>query len=262
MRFRPSALRRALNIDTVRQHVGEGELELPAIQAVESGIIRFIDTRSGLSGVWDAEFDRLPKSAGTTVGLTRIDHIAQSMDYSDMLSWSLFYTSLFNVQKKPVIDVIDPGGIVRSQVIESEDSGLRLTLNGAETDRTLAGRFVAGQSGSAVQHVAFETSDIFASARALRDLNFQSLPIPANYYDDVAARFGLSAAQRADLQALNILYDEDDGQRFYQLYSQPFGDGFFFEIVERQDGYGGYGAMNAPFRTAALRRHLTGAIAA
>ncbi|MBC7312706.1 MAG: hypothetical protein H5U11_09450, partial [Rhizobium sp.] len=32
-------------------------------------------------------------------------------------------------------------------------------------------------------------------------------------------------------------------------------EGFFFEIVERR-GYQGYGAANAIFRIAALRRHL------
>ena len=43
---------------------------------------------------------------------------------------------------------------------------------------------------------------------------------------------------------------------YYQLYSRPYGDGFFFEIVQRQSGYTGYGAANAPYRTAALRRLL------
>ncbi len=83
--------------------------------------------------------------------------------------------------------------------------------------------------------------------------------MPSNYYDDIAARFGLGASDRAKLKKLNILYDEEGGQRFYQLYSQPYASGLFVEIVEREGGYTGYGAMNAPFRTAALRRHLSNA---
>ena len=35
------------------------------------------------------------------------------------------------------------------------------------------------------------------------------------------------------LRAANILYDRDEGGEFFQLYSQTFGEGFFFEIVER-----------------------------
>ena len=180
----------------------------------------------------------------------------KSMDYDEMLSWSLFYTSLFDLEKRPVVDVVDPGGIVRSQVIEAPDKALRLTLNGAETDRTIAGRFIAERLGSAVQHIAFGTENIFETARRLGGLGFESLPIPSNYYDDAVARLGLSDEERASLEGSNILVDEDNEQRFYQLYSQPYGDGFFFEIVQRSEGYVGYGAPNAPYRTAAIRRML------
>ncbi|MXX88799.1 MAG: hypothetical protein F4213_15580 [Boseongicola sp. SB0677_bin_26] len=55
------------------------------------------------------------------------------------------------------------------------------------------------------------------------------------------------------LRERRILYDEDDSGQFFQLYSRPYGDGFF-EIVERRQGYGGYGAANAPFRAAAMKR--------
>ena len=55
---------------------------------------------------------------------------------------------------------------------------------------------------------------------------------------------------------LNILYDRDEHGEYFQLYSPNFGEGFFFEIVERRDGYRGYGAPNAPFRIAAQKRHL------
>ena len=49
-------------------------------------------------------------------------------------------------------------------------------------------------------------------------------------------------------------YDEDTNGAFFQLYSQPFAGGMFFEIVQRKDGYAGYGAPNAPFRIAAQKR--------
>jgi 4-hydroxyphenylpyruvate dioxygenase len=58
----------------------------------------------------------------------------------------------------------------------------------------------------------------------------------------------------ARLRAANILYDEDAHGTFFQLYSQPFAGGMFFEIVQRTDGYAGYGGPNAPFRIAAQKR--------
>ena len=191
-------------------------------------------------------------------GLARIDHIAQTMSYEDMLSWTLFYTTLTGMGKSPMFDVIDPDGLVRSQAIESRDGALRFTLNGAETHRTLAGNFLAETFGASVQHIAMATDDIFATAERLAQTGFQPLPMPENYYNDLDARFGLRAELLARLKAHNILYDRVNGGEFFQLYSRPFAHGMFFEIVERRGGYAGFGAANAPFRIAAQKRLMRG----
>lgn len=61
------------------------------------------------------------------------------------------------------------------------------------------------------------------------------------------------------LRRANILYDRDENGEYFQLYSPNYGDGFFFEIVERRGGYAGYGAPNAPFRIPAQKRMLSAA---
>ena len=59
------------------------------------------------------------------------------------------------------------------------------------------------------------------------------------------------------LKAGNILYDRDEtGGEYFQIYSPVYGEGFFFEIVQRRGGYNGYGAANAQFRIAAQKHHL------
>lgn len=245
----------ALGAATFTQPVGPGELSIPAIRGVGGGVMHFIDDKTDLSKVWDIEFKPVEAaSTGKDAGLHRIDHLAQTMNYDEMLTWALFYTSIFDLGKSPMVDVVDPGGLVRSQAIESPDGGLRLTLNGAETHRTLAGRFIADSFGSSVQHVAFATDDIFATAAKLAKNGFATLQISANYYADLTARFGLPEDDVAAMKVANILYDCDDHGAFYQLYSQSHGDGHFFEIVERRGDYRGYGAPNAPYRIAAQRR--------
>ena len=228
-----------------------GELHIPAIRGVGGSILRLLDAGSDLSRIWSVDFrsDALP-AAGA--GLTGIDHLGQTMAYDEMLSWALFYASIFDTRKAPMVDVADPDGLVRSQAVKS--GGLRITLNGAETRRTLAGRFVEQTFGSSVQHVAFSTDEIFATAARLADRGFPVLQIGDNYYDDVEARFGLDPALVARMRAANVLYDEDTGGQFFQLYSAPRSDGFFFEIIQRQGNYQGYGAPNAPFRIAAQKR--------
>jgi 4-hydroxyphenylpyruvate dioxygenase len=107
-----------------------------------------------------------------------------------------------------------------------------------------------------VQHIAFATDDIFATAETLLASGFDALPIPADYYIDLKTRFDLDTDMLTSLQAANILYDEDANGAYFQLYSRPYGDGSFFEIVERRNGYDGYGAPNASYRTAALKHLL------
>jgi 4-hydroxyphenylpyruvate dioxygenase len=178
------------------------------------------------------------------------------MNYEEMLTWVLFYTSILKTRKLPMVDVVDPAGLVRSQVIEADDGALRLTLNGAENRRTLAGHFLAESFGSTVQHLAFSSADIFASAERMRALGFEPLEISPNYYDDLEARLGLEPNLAARLRAGNILYDRDEAGEYFQFYSTNYGEGFFFEIVERRGDYHGYGAVNAPFRIAAQKRAL------
>ena len=244
----------ALGASPFKQAVGHGEMEIPAIRSVGGSVLHFIDEASGLSDVWSVEFREAGERPDGDAGLRRVDHVAETMSYDEMLSWSLFYTTIFDMHRTPMVDVIDPDGLVRSQAIKARDGSARITLNGAETHRTLAGSFLADSFGGAVQHVAFATDDIFDAARRMARLGFQPLAMTENYYQDLRARFAIEPARLDELKALNILYDEEDGHAFYQFYSKPFHGGLFFEIVQRVDGYDGYGAPNAPFRIAAQKR--------
>ncbi|MCE0504975.1 sugar phosphate isomerase/epimerase and 4-hydroxyphenylpyruvate domain-containing protein [Roseivivax sp. GX 12232] len=245
----------ALGSKPFRQPTGPGELDIPAIRGLGGSVLHFIDGESGLDRVWEVEF--LPVSEedpAPGVGITGIDHLAQTMSYEEMLSWTLFYTTLFDMAKTPMVDVIDPDGLVRSQAIESAGGALRVTLNGAATHRTLAGSFLAESFGGSVQHVALATEDIFATAEALAGRGFEPLPIPENYYSDLAARFDLPEGLLDRLRRWNVLYDREGEAEFLQLYSRAFAGGMFFEIVQRAPGYRGFGGPNAPFRIAAQKR--------
>lgn len=247
----------ALGASIFEQPLGPGELKIPAIRGVGGGLMHFLDDQTELAHMWETEFKPSRESSEVKpIGLTAVDHVAQTMNYEEMLTWILFYTSIFNTRKMPMVDVVDPAGLVRSQVIENDSGSLRLTLNGAESRKTLAGHFIAETFGSAVQHVALGCADIFKTAEALIAKGFNPLEISSNYYDDVAARFSLSAEFVAKLKAYHILYDRDDKGAFFQIFSRNHADGFFFEIVERRDGYAGYGAPNAPFRIAAQKRFM------
>jgi 4-hydroxyphenylpyruvate dioxygenase len=192
----------ALDAEPFVQAVAEGELQLPAVRGVGGGLIYLIDEKSPLGRFSEIDFEPVTEKGDVAdAGLLQIDHIAQTVAYDEMLTWLLFYTSIFATRKTPMVDIIDPSGVVRSQVIENEAGTLRITMNGAENRRTLAGHFIAEKFGSGIQHLAFSTNDIFSTAERLRARGFKPLPISPNYYDDVEARFGLDPELTERLKA-------------------------------------------------------------
>ena len=238
-----------------RQDVRPGELDIPAVRGIGGSLIYFLDATSELGRVWEVEFDDTGAEGAAHVGMLEVDHISQSMHYEEMLTWVLFYTSLLDLKKVPPQDVADPGGLVKSQVIEANDGQLRIILNASQSHRTQSSRFLAEAFGSGVQHIAFTTADIVETAARLKRSGVALLPIPANYYDDVEAKFGLAPELLKRLTENSILYDRDEHGEYFQIYTQSFEQRFFFEIVERRH-YAGYGAANAAVRLAAQARHL------
>ena len=237
-----------------RQKVGPRRAGNSGVRGMGGSLLYFLDPTSKLAKVWDVEFERtIAAGKDTKAGLTVVDHISQSMHYEDMLSWLLFYTSLLDVRKTPQVDITDPGGIVRSQVVETADGTLRIALNASQSQRTQSSRFLHEYFGSGVQHIAFASDDIVATAARLKANGVAILSIPENYYDDLEARVDLSADRLKVLKANNILYDRDADGEYLQVYTKSFKDLFFLEIVERR-GYKGFGAINAPIRLNAQSR--------
>lgn len=250
------ALRRAdaLAVPRFEQAVRPDELQIPSVTGVGGSLIYFIEDGTQ-HDLWRHEFtlpvdDAAPPSP---LGLTRTDHIAQTMHYEEFLSWLLYYLALLDVSKTPQVEIADQLGLVQSQAVESPDRSLRITLNGSMAAQTLSARFLQHYLGAGVQHIAFRTDDVIAAADAAKANGLPILEIPRNYYDDLEARFGLAPDVVELLAKRNVLYDRDANGEYLQFYSRAFARRVFFEVVERR-GYEAYGAANAPIRLAAQAR--------
>jgi 4-hydroxyphenylpyruvate dioxygenase len=236
--------------------IGPGELSLPAVRGLGGSLIYFVDDKSELSRWSEVDFEPVVEET-KSAGLLSIDHISQTMQYEEMLTWLLYYTTLLKTAKLPAQAVMDPGGVVQSQVIEAgvtdNRGGLRLVLNGSQSHRTLSSRFVTEFFGSGVQNIAFETADIIATMETLARNGVAILAIPENYYDDLNAKLEFDDTTLAKLKRLNIMFDRDTNGIFFQAYTQTLPGGLFFEIVQRSD-YKDYGAPNAAIRLVAQAR--------
>lgn len=207
---------------------------------------------------WRSRDDALgaPRSKHET-SLTGVDHFSLVIPEKDRGEAVLLLRSLFGMTALPAVDITDPTGLRRKQALTLEDgqgSGLRIILETVPTSAPSVASPVQPRLGR-VGHIAFGTEDILAAAEHMRRGGFRVLPSPANYYDDLAARFDMRPSQLSWMSRYGVLYDRDAaGGEFYHFHTEPIGEDFFFEVVQRIGGYTGYGEVNASTRCAAQLR--------
>jgi 4-hydroxyphenylpyruvate dioxygenase len=229
--------------------VGPNESVIPAICAPDGSLIYFMETGAA-PRIYGADFLPVEVEPGPVL-VNRIDHVSIGLPDGQFDRWLLFYKTALGFVADDTFVVPDPYGLVRSRALHSVGDAVRIPLNISESRNTALARSVSSYGGAGVQHIALSTDDIRAAVAALRARGMKFLAIPRNYYDDLAAKFGLSDDFLDGLAALDILYDRDaDGAEFLQAYSRAFDERFVVEIVERH-GYRQYGAANAPVRMAA-----------
>ena len=256
VRDRDAALRRATELFAPQIHREEsaGDEPLVGVRAPDGSEVFFgadggFRTRRGWASSARRRATAVPTSSASTTSISPSPGSTSTPACSSS-------TPCSTCDAQPSMEVAAPVGLVRSQVLRSADGIVRIALNlvppAADEDAILP------------QHIAFAASDVLALARSARDRGFRPLDIPANYYDDIEARYDIDPALLDELRDLNVMYDRDEAGEFLHFYTPPIGT-VFLEVVERRHGYDGYGALNAPVRLAAQyqqrRRAKTGASA-
>ncbi|WP_085648717.1 MULTISPECIES: 3-dehydroshikimate dehydratase QuiC [unclassified Pseudomonas] len=254
-----SALARAVAYkgQPYRGLVGPNELELAAVRAPDGSLIYLVDQEADVYGT---DFNLLPDAVARG-GLKRIDHMAMALPADSLDSWVLFYKSLLDFEADDEVVLPDPYGLVKSRALRSRDSSIRLPLNISENRNTAISHALSSYRGSGVHHIAFDCDDIFAEVSRAKEAGVPLLDIPLNYYDDLAARFDFDDEFLSELAYYNVLYDRDaQGGELFHVYTEPFEGRFFFEIIQRKNGYAGYGAANVAVRLAAMAKSRSGAV--
>jgi 4-hydroxyphenylpyruvate dioxygenase len=261
------ALRRAeiLLCPEWHERIGAGERSIPAVRAPDGTLVYLVQPDASGRSIYQDDFRLFPEEPPAPL-LDKVDHIAQALPAGRMDNFVLFYRAVFGFVPQQLWEIADPYGLVRSRTMISPEGSVRLPLNISESRQTATGRFVTTFAGAGVHHIAFATTDILHTLGQLTARGAQTLPIPANYYEDLSAKWGLDDARLAQLQHANLLYDRDDEGEFLHAYTDTFDDRFFFEIVERIGNYRQYGAVNAAVRMAAQAQRrpesrLTGLLA-
>ncbi|HAT1618475.1 TPA: sugar phosphate isomerase/epimerase and 4-hydroxyphenylpyruvate domain-containing protein [Raoultella planticola] len=241
---------RAYGYATWQGDAGPNESPIPAICAPDGSLIYLIEAGDD---IYARDF-HLHDAPALRDDYSGIDHLALGMEAESRDNWIIFFRTVFGFSLEHEQTLPDPYGLVRSLAVYSPQGNIRLALNISQSRATQIARSVACYQGAGLQHAAFACRHLAETLDALPQVSRQALPIPANYYEDLLARYG-EAVDVATLQRLHILYDRDrHAGEFLHLYTRPFSAGrFFFELTERRNGYALYGAANAAVRLSAMQ---------
>ena len=236
----------ALDCQSYVGKIGPGETTVPAVAGVEGSLIYFVGP-GDLE--WRSDFELADPSSGFGA-LGKVDHLSNVVRRSEFLSWSLFYRTVLGLLPQPQVELPDPHGAFFSRLLRSPNGELRIALNIGEGGATGVSRFLDTFGGAGFQQIALSTDDIFSAVETARANDVAFLPIPDNYYGDLATRYELAPDLLGRMRALGVLYDRVKDGEFFHIYTRAFQDRFFFEIVQRRN-YDLFGAANTPVRLAA-----------
>ncbi|WP_285571878.1 sugar phosphate isomerase/epimerase and 4-hydroxyphenylpyruvate domain-containing protein [Streptomyces sp. RTGN2] len=197
---------------------------------------------SGRQGLpdWLDDFAPTVDSTPHSGLITGVDHVALTQPWHQYDEALLFYRSVVGLRPHDGVDVSDPYGLRRSRAVSNQDDSVRIALSIDPAPRA---------STRASQHIALATDDIVAAARRI-GVTGHLLPVPDNYYDDLGARYVFGPGELQTYRALGILYDCDEHGQFRHFYTRTMGD-VFFEVVQRDNDYAGFGEQSAHVRLTA-----------
>lgn len=175
--------------------------------------------------------------------ITGIDHVAIRESWQTADESSLFFRSALGLTLQGELDLPSEYGLVRSRSANNPERSVRIAINVNPTQTQVA---------QAANHVAFASSEIFTTAEYVKACKLNTMRVPENYYLDLKHRTGLEDEYVQKLAGINALYDADASGSFLHFYTGQLGK-VFFEVIQRLDGYEGYGAYNSFVRLASLR---------
>lgn len=241
---------RALGYATWQGDAGPNESPIPAVCAPDGSLIYLIEVGDD---IYTRDF-HLRTDVTPRDDYCGIDHLALGMESDSRDNWIIFFRTVFGFILEHEQTLPDPYGLVRSLAVSSPQGDIRFALNISQSRATQIARSVACYQGAGLQHAAFACRDLSSTLASVPEVAVNALPIPANYYEDLLARYGKGIPVNL-LKNHQILYDRDgSGGEFFHLYTRPIAVGrFFFELTERRNGYALYGAVNAAVRLSAMQ---------
>jgi len=168
--------------------------------------------------------------------------------------WVRFYRRVLGLHVLERNTIVDPNGRALSTVLSNKERAVHFIINEPNNFGTDCDRFLRENTGEGVQHLAFETPDLFAYLDHITGHGVEVLKIPDLYYDNMLSE-GYDPALVEKLRTYRVMLDTENGGQFLHAYSQSFNGGIFFEFVQRNN-HRGFGRHDVTARLMAQKGNV------
>jgi 4-hydroxyphenylpyruvate dioxygenase len=231
-----------------------GYVEEAAIKLYDNSEVLFIN-RDNYHGIFRPGFKKVAPQAEQVPALfSSVDHIASELRINEADRWTDYLSRTIGsrlIQKVERGEENTTGMIMNISMAGMEKSIFVMTESEAHDPSSRVQQSVE-KFGPGVHHIAFSTDDIVGTITKLRAHNVELVNFPASYYAMLRDNEALKDMDIDSLQEQGILVDKEGDTYLLQKFIKPMGDRpyFFYEIIQRVNGYSGFALKNI----AALRK--------
>lgn len=225
--------------------IGDGEVYLPAIQAIGGSVIYFVDNAMGMEkNNFIPLHEKEPDTKG--MGLEYLDHLTHNVFRGQMDKWEQYYKKLFNFYQIRFFDIRGKITGLVSYALSSPCGKIKIPLNEGTEEKSQIEEFLREYHGEGIQHMALTTSNIYETVEGLKNQGIKFLDVPDTYYELLPQRVNWHTEDIARLQKNKILLDgteTPEGGLLLQIFTENALGPAFFEIIQRK-GNNGFGEGN------------------
>ncbi|WP_432328235.1 VOC family protein [Mucilaginibacter sp. P25] len=225
-----------------------GYVEDATIKLFDSCEIMFID-RSKYQGPFKPGFKLYNQPSTKNASLLKsIDHIASELRINESRSWSEHLSKILDINLAQAFETSEENKTgMTLRVNQSFDKNLTMVL--AEPESYLKESRVQKNIdtyGPGVHHLAFSTDNIMEAINQLTSNGVEFVKFPPSYYELLRTKKEFEEINIDELENGGILIDKEEDTYLLQKFIKPISDRpfFFYEIVQRVNGYNGFAINN------------------
>jgi 4-hydroxyphenylpyruvate dioxygenase len=225
-----------------------GRIEEAAVKLFDHNEIVFIN-RDNYGGIFRPGYKMFVSDPQTPKPLfNTVDHIASELRINEVDKWTEYLAKTIHTELIQKVEKSEQNltGMKMNMSLTPDKESIFVMSESESHNLSSRVQQSVEKFGPGMHHIAFTTDDIISTIKELRSRSVDLVNFPAAYYDLLRQNKELEGIDIDALQEQGILVDKEGDSYLFQKFLKPMGDRpyFFYEVIQRVNGYSGFALNN------------------